>query len=234
MPGADRIPHLLSALSAVDLAHVADGDVSAHFLEHGHRFLDAAMVGPGVLRERAPTDRREWRKRLIEDSVRACADAGPALGLGLLAAALDALDEFGDALPGRCLSGLETWIRGQLQREAQRRQPGALGAQERVMYGLIGQDAARRLGAPELAGRWRHQASEALDVLQISAGLKDVPTTELAELLPLFRRELNFQQEGSLVYPALAAALRLSEADALTAEPAVVVRLCFDLLGKAL
>lgn len=229
IPLSDRLPYLLAVFSSADLANATSGDVRAHFLQMGHHFLAASNTGKGALRALGPSDYESWQRQLIQEVQDACLAGGPAMAISILAAGLHVIDSVDNAVPGRCLHGLEATVRASLSRESEKRHENALPATLRAMHGILGYDAAIRLGCTKIAEVWKAQTMDALDVLHLDTGAGAKASSDPFEaLLPLWHRDLYFSGDGLLVYPVLAAGLRLWQAGKLPGSPNAVMKLCSD------
>ena len=195
----------------------------------GHHFLAASNTGKGALRALGPSDYESWQRQLIQEVQDACLAGGPAMAISILAAGLHVIDSVDNAVPGRCLHGLEATVRASLSRESEKRHENALPATLRAMHGILGYDAAIRLGCPKIAEVWKAQTLDALDVLHLDTGAGAEASSDPFEaLLPLWHRDLYFSGDGLLVYPVLAAGLRLWQAGKLPGSPNAVMKLCSD------
>ena len=126
-----------------------------------------------------------------------------------------------------CHRAFQTLVYGLLPVEGEQRSSGGLRPHLRLVHGLLGLDAADRLGLA--TEPWSAQIDDALDVLQIDPS-EHLGHTTYAELLPVLTRSADFRGDGGLVLPALAAASRLSTDGILNHPPELVVRACVALL----
>lgn len=210
-PPSDRAPHLIGALAASDLARLTDGENAQVFLNRGSMFVDAARMPSAVLPALPISDRAAWRSALIEVAREQCTGAGPALGIGLLAAGLHVVDRLGDQVSSRSLRGLEALVLASFAKEAALRTSSGLEARDRVSHGVIGQDAALRLGLTELADAWQNQLLDALDVLSVAKvrPRRGSSVASMEQLLPVLTRPTNYAGRALLMLPMAAAVHRL-------------------------
>ena len=109
--------------------------------------------------------------------------AGTSHGHQYFAAGLHVIDSVDNAVPGRCLHGLEATVRASLSHESEKRHENALPATLRAMRNL-GYDAAIRLGCPKIAEVWKAQTLDALDVLHLDTGAGAEAFDPFEALLP--------------------------------------------------
>lgn len=161
--------HLLGALVSAELAAGIGSEHAAAFTAKGHAFLDATGSGRRRTGVAAIPDRPAWRAALC-GQLRAGAGEGPALAVACLERALSAFDDAPGEIGDDALRGLEALLLATSAREADVRGGGSLPAPARLGHGILGRDAAVRLGWPEVAAAFEEQARDAADALGVRVG----------------------------------------------------------------
>ena len=212
-PMSDRAPYLLAALAAADLGRLTEGPNATHFEGLGDRFIRGANLPSEVLPALPIADRAAWRQTLVSVAAEQCEQAGPGMALALLANGLQVLDRLDDQVSSRSLRGLEAVVLATLAREAPRRSSAGLEARHRIVHGVVGQDAALRLGMDDLAARYNDQVVDALDVLAVATKppREGDGNPSMEDLLPMLTRPIVYAGERLLALPFAAAVHRLGE-----------------------
>jgi hypothetical protein len=224
---SDRAPYILSVLACAQLAEATDEDHATAFLKKGEMFLRTANL-PRTIRQAMPIENRAtWRQRLAETAVEQCTQCGPATGLALVTAALDVAARLDTNIGAPCLRGLEALAWATWSAEAPLRGSSALNVHERLVHGILGLDAALRLGRPELAEAWKAQLEDAVDVLELGQLPAEIEKATVTSLLPLLTRPLNYTGRRMLMLPMAAAMLRLEREGQLPREPGVLFPMAF-------